>query len=72
MKIIEDQTKVGEKHCITFKEANERTNYLKIFSESNCWSYIGRKNNVQGLSHQAGECTQQHIVAHELIHALGR
>ena len=27
--MIEDQTKVGEKHCITFKEANERTNYLK-------------------------------------------
>jgi hypothetical protein len=73
MKMVEDQTRVGNTDCIKFIERKNQENYLRIISEKGCWSYVGRfvEQSPQSLSVQATGCVNQGIVAHEIIHALG-
>jgi hypothetical protein len=42
MKMVEDQTRVGNTDCIKFIERKNQENYLRIISGKGCWSYVGR------------------------------
>lgn len=65
MRLIEART------CVRFIPRTTQTNYVRIRSLSGCYSYVGMIGGVQDVSLQAGGCTYNGIVAHELMHALG-
>ncbi|RNA07860.1 hypothetical protein BpHYR1_032148 [Brachionus plicatilis] len=78
MRLIEDSTRIGGKDCIKFVGRTTETTYLRIFSDTGCWSYIGKVfTGAQQLSLKmptaasSGSCLFTGTVAHELIHALG-
>jgi len=76
--MIENLTKVGNRQIIFFRPRGTEATYLRIFSDSGCYSYVGRQNaaGAQNLSLQirsasGGTCITAGIAAHEAIHALG-
>ena len=76
MKMIEDQTKVGDTPCITFTENTDGEDYLNIVSEDGCHSQLGKVGGPQTVSLQTPDsggntCMLPRIVAHEMLHALG-
>ncbi|RNA28629.1 hypothetical protein BpHYR1_013042 [Brachionus plicatilis] len=78
MRLIEDSTRMDGKDCIKFVEQTTETTYLRIFSSTGCWSYVGKVfTGAQQLSLKMptvaspGSCLFTGTVAHELIHALG-
>ena len=79
MKLIEDSTRsVDGKDCIKFVPRTTEQGYLRIMNHLNgCWSYVGRQTGGSGnqpvsIDVAASNCAYTGIVAHELIHALGK
>ena len=48
MRLIEDQTRIGTRNCITFTPRTTQANYIYIQSLSGCYSYVG-KNAAAGM-----------------------
>ena len=73
MKIIENQTRIGSRDCITFKERTDQKNYLDIKISPGCSSLVGKlvKKVSQALSLDNDDCLKIEIILHELVHALG-
>lgn len=77
MRMVEDQTKVGETSCISFIENTDNSeDYLSITSDKGCYSQIGKTGGAQVLSLETQDsdgrsCMYPNIVAHESLHALG-
>ncbi|XP_053179571.1 high choriolytic enzyme 1-like [Scomber japonicus] len=58
--------------CIRFQRRTSRDrNYLYFFSESGCWSYLGRQGGGQYVSLKRNGCLYTGTVQHEVLHALG-
>ena len=75
MKSIEDQTRIGSRDCITFKEKNEnQKNYLEIKDDPGCNSFVGKlvQARSQIISLDRNGCINMHTIVHELVHALGK
>ncbi|XP_044151340.1 LOW QUALITY PROTEIN: meprin A subunit beta-like [Bufo gargarizans] len=58
------------KTCIDFKPWNGEKNYVSVFKDNGCYSYIGMQDGKQELSIGTG-CDTIEIVQHEVLHALG-
>ncbi|XP_044151338.1 meprin A subunit beta-like [Bufo gargarizans] len=58
------------KTCIDFKPWNGENNYVSVFRDNGCYSYVGMQNGKQQLSIGPG-CDTVEIVQHEVLHALG-
>ncbi|XP_063779729.1 meprin A subunit beta-like isoform X2 [Pseudophryne corroboree] len=59
------------KTCINFTPWNGEKNYISVFKDDGCYSYVGNlQNGKQQLSIGSG-CDTVEIVQHELLHALG-
>ncbi|CAJ0930705.1 unnamed protein product [Ranitomeya imitator] len=59
------------KSCIEFKPWEGEANYISVFKESGCWSYIGnRRTGKQQLS-LGNNCDRIATIQHEFLHALG-
>ncbi|XP_069587356.1 meprin A subunit beta-like isoform X2 [Ranitomeya imitator] len=58
------------KTCLDFKPWNGESNYISVFSDNGCYSYVGMGNGKQQLSIGIG-CDRIEIVQHEFLHALG-
>ncbi|XP_040289824.1 meprin A subunit beta-like [Bufo bufo] len=58
------------KTCIDFKPWNGEKNYVSVFRDNGCYSYVGMQNGKQQLSIGTG-CDTVEIVQHEFLHALG-
>ena len=73
LKLIEDLTRVNNGDCIRFVPRTIEETYIKVFSGSGCWSYVGRQNKTgeQEVSIEIPGCLTNAIVAHEFMHALG-
>jgi hypothetical protein len=73
MQMIERQTRIDGKSCVTFEQRTDQKNYLRIQNGLGCWSHVGmfRQPSSQMLTLQKPGCLTSTIVAHELIHALG-
>ena len=78
MKLIEDQTRVNGNDCIKFVPKTTEASFIRIMNNlGGCWSYVGRESqhsNTQPVSIDVSgaNCAYTGIVAHELIHALGK
>ncbi|XP_033726981.1 MAM and LDL-receptor class A domain-containing protein 1-like [Pecten maximus] len=79
--IIETAIKeVADKTCVKFQpRANTNPSqlghntYIEFFSESGCWSYVGRVfSGKQQISLQKGGCVTNSITIHEMLHAIGQ
>ena len=42
MKMIEDQTRVNGRNCITFKARSNEASYVHIYNGQGCNSYVGK------------------------------
>ncbi|XP_043921776.1 meprin A subunit beta-like [Protopterus annectens] len=58
------------KTCIDFKPWEGEKNYISVFKEGGCWSYIGLNGGKQQLSIGAN-CDRIATIEHEFLHALG-
>ncbi|XP_056377758.1 meprin A subunit beta-like isoform X2 [Hyla sarda] len=59
------------KTCINFEPWNGEANYISVFKDNGCYSYVGNlQRGKQYLSIGSG-CDDIKIVQHELLHALG-
>ncbi|XP_073439828.1 meprin A subunit beta-like isoform X1 [Dendrobates tinctorius] len=58
------------KTCLDFKPWNGESNYISVFSDNGCYSYVGMLKGKQQLSIGIG-CDTIEIVQHEFLHALG-
>lgn len=58
--------------CIRFvwSRSTDR-DFLRFFSGSGCWSYLGRQRGRQDVSLMKKGCLYTNIVQHEVLHALG-
>ena len=74
MKSIEDQTRIGSRDCITFKERKNQMNYLEIKDDPGCNSFVGKlvQARSQIISLDRNGCINMHTIVHELVHALGK
>jgi hypothetical protein len=60
--------------CLTVKERTDEDDYVRIFSDSGCYSYVGSIGGEQPVSLMkpgSGTCLINGIIQHELLHALG-
>jgi hypothetical protein len=60
--------------CVQLKQRSNEANYVRIFSDSGCYSFVGRVGGAQSLSLMKpgrGTCLINGIIQHELLHALG-
>nr|CDJ26724.1 astacin-like metallopeptidase 9 protein [Tityus serrulatus] len=57
--------------CLRFVERKEEEDYIGIYSDSGCWSELGRNGGLQLLSLEASVCLSKGVIMHELMHALG-
>jgi hypothetical protein len=62
---------IESKTCVRFVARSSQTDYVRIFSGSGCYSYIGRIGGSQDVSLQRSGCIYHGTIMHELIHALG-
>ncbi|XP_075069570.1 meprin A subunit beta-like [Mixophyes fleayi] len=59
------------KTCINFTPWNGERNYISVFKDNGCYSYVGNlQRGVQQLSIGSG-CDTVETVQHEFLHALG-
>jgi hypothetical protein len=69
MKMIEDQTRIGSRDCITFKEQMKHKKlYRNKRSACGCHSWIGKlkTERPQILSlYKTANCVDQSIIIHE-------
>ncbi|CAK6976975.1 high choriolytic enzyme 1-like [Scomber scombrus] len=58
--------------CVRFQmRASRHRDYLRFFSGSGCWSYLGRQGGQQRVSLMRNGCLYTSTVQHEVLHALG-
>ncbi|XP_078108535.1 hatching enzyme 1.2-like [Sander vitreus] len=70
--IVEGLRSFAESTCIRFTPlANGQEDFVDIQSRDGCFSYIGRRGRGQVVSLMRQGCVFQHIIQHELLHALG-
>lgn len=56
--------------CISFRRRAGEKNYLEFYVGNGCWGHMGQPNGKSQISVGAN-CHHQHIMAHEIGHALG-
>ena len=73
MKLVEDQTRIGDRDCIKFVPRTVETTYIRVINDTGCYSYVGKQaaTGVQNLSLRVPGCLVHGTIAHEFIHALG-
>ncbi|KAL6468892.1 hypothetical protein MHYP_G00224160 [Metynnis hypsauchen] len=69
--IIKGLTSLYNTTCIRFVWRNGHRDYLYIYPNQGCWSFVGRQGGRQALSLQSPGCVHHRIVQHEVLHALG-
>ena len=57
--------------CIRFVPRTRETDYIRIVSQSGCFSTLGKTRGAQVLSLSKSGCLQRKIIQHETLHALG-
>ncbi|XP_069106937.1 MAM and LDL-receptor class A domain-containing protein 1-like [Argopecten irradians] len=71
---------VASKTCVRFLPRAQtdpnslgHNSYIEFFSESGCWSYVGRVfSGKQQISLQSPGCVTNSITIHEMLHAIGQ
>lgn len=51
--------------CASFVPRTTETDFVHIFAESGCWSYVGRIGGQQDISLQNPGCVYQGTIQHE-------
>ncbi|XP_035855086.1 high choriolytic enzyme 1-like [Sander lucioperca] len=70
--IIQGLRSFAQCTCIRFTPlANGQEDFVDIQSLGGCFSYVGRRGNGQVVSLKRQGCVYEHIIQHELLHALG-
>ncbi|XP_004853164.1 meprin A subunit beta [Heterocephalus glaber] len=59
------------KTCIDFKPWAGEANYISVFKESGCWSYVGNRHIGRQELSIGANCDRIATVQHEFLHALG-
>ncbi|XP_063306513.1 meprin A subunit beta-like [Pelobates fuscus] len=59
------------KTCIDFKPWEWENNYISVFRDNGCYSYIGNRRLGKQILSIGTSCDTVEIVQHELFHALG-
>nr|DBA24329.1 TPA: hypothetical protein GDO54_012002 [Pyxicephalus adspersus] len=59
------------KSCIDFKPWEGEPNYISVFKESGCWSYIGNLRRGKQQLSLGNNCDRLATIQHEFLHALG-
>ncbi|XP_044743978.1 zinc metalloproteinase nas-8-like [Chrysoperla carnea] len=74
IEVIKDVFKIfHNESCIRFRQRNDRDDSWIAIKENfpRCFSYVGKIGGEQTLSLRMGECVNQRIILHELMHTLG-
>ncbi|XP_072527462.1 hatching enzyme 1.2-like [Salminus brasiliensis] len=70
--VIKDALKSFENStCIRFIPRDKEEDYIHIQSLSGCFSTVGRRGGEQTLSLARRGCLYEHVIQHEVLHALG-
>ncbi|XP_069813759.1 meprin A subunit beta-like [Dendropsophus ebraccatus] len=59
------------KSCIDFKPWEGEPNYISVFKESGCWSYIGNLRRGKQQLSLGANCDRLATIQHEFLHSLG-
>ncbi|XP_069815748.1 meprin A subunit beta-like [Dendropsophus ebraccatus] len=59
------------KSCIDFKPWEGEPNYISVFKESGCWSYVGNLRRGKQQLSLGANCDRLATIQHEFLHALG-
>ncbi|XP_075070515.1 meprin A subunit beta [Mixophyes fleayi] len=59
------------KTCIDFKPWEGEPNYISVFKESGCWSYIGNLRRGKQQLSLGANCDRIATIQHEFLHSLG-
>ncbi|XP_068090837.1 meprin A subunit beta-like [Hyperolius riggenbachi] len=59
------------KTCIDFKPWEGEPNYISVFKESGCWSYIGNLRRGKQQLSLGTNCDRIATIQHEFLHSLG-
>ncbi|XP_040289436.1 meprin A subunit beta-like isoform X1 [Bufo bufo] len=59
------------KTCIEFKPWEGEPNYISVFKESGCWSYVGNLRRGKQQLSLGANCDRIATIQHEFLHALG-
>ncbi|KAL1773581.1 meprin A subunit beta [Sigmodon hispidus] len=59
------------KTCIDFKPWSGEANYISVFKESGCWSFVGNRHVGKQELSIGDNCDRIATVQHEFLHALG-
>ncbi|PIO36847.1 hypothetical protein AB205_0210510, partial [Aquarana catesbeiana] len=59
------------KSCIDFKPWEGEPNYISVFKESGCWSYIGNLRRGKQQLSLGQNCDRIATIQHEFLHSLG-
>ncbi|XP_072008112.1 meprin A subunit beta-like isoform X2 [Engystomops pustulosus] len=59
------------KSCIDFKPWEGEPNYISVFKESGCWSYVGNLRRGKQQLSLGNNCDRLATIQHEFLHALG-
>ncbi|KAM3928822.1 meprin A subunit beta-like [Leptodactylus fuscus] len=59
------------KSCIDFKPWEGERNYISVFKESGCWSYIGNLRRGKQQLSLGQNCDRIATIQHEFLHSLG-
>ncbi|XP_018410801.1 PREDICTED: meprin A subunit beta [Nanorana parkeri] len=59
------------KSCIDFKPWEGEPNYISVFKESGCWSYVGNLHRGKQQLSLGNNCDRLATIQHEFLHALG-
>ncbi|XP_075128065.1 meprin A subunit beta-like [Leptodactylus fuscus] len=59
------------KTCINFKPWSGEKNYISVFKDKGCYSYVGNRQSGKQQLSIGTSCDTVEIVQHEFLHALG-
>ncbi|XP_063045266.1 high choriolytic enzyme 1-like [Engraulis encrasicolus] len=57
--------------CVRFRPRRSEQDYIAIYSNNGCYSYIGRRGGEQAVSLSRKGCLHYGTIQHELLHTLG-
>ncbi|KAM9861121.1 uncharacterized protein ACBR49_003622 [Aulostomus maculatus] len=69
--IVQGLRSFAQSTCIRFTPHNRQRDFVDIQSRGGCFSFIGRRGSGQVVSLSRQGCIFQHIIQHEMLHALG-
>ncbi|XP_062273779.1 low choriolytic enzyme-like [Scomber scombrus] len=69
--IIRGLNSFARSTCIRFIPSKGQKDFLYIWSDNGCYSYLGRRGGNQTLSLDIPGCIRRRTIQHELLHALG-